>query len=182
MIKKQTLQSGSTALIIIIAITAVVIGGLGYAWWRNTNKHSAQANTQATNIQNSTEADGDMAKEVPRSNEYLVIEEWGVKLKTSLTDHLTYQPKHIDNTGLPTPYDELGLRIKSTSVSDQDCTTFGIDLYRQLTPSDRFESKKIGDYYYHVTGAPGVCSEEPSDMQLQQTALTELTLSNLEKI
>jgi hypothetical protein len=79
-------------------------------------------------------------------------------------------------------YDILGLQIKPTSVTDQYCVNFGADLYRQRTPSDRFEAKKIGDYYYYVTGAPGVCSEEPSDVQLQQNVLIDLNITNLEEI
>jgi hypothetical protein len=180
MIQKQTARYSWPGLITILVLVVILVGALGYTWWQNSPRIQLLASTPGAST---TPTPNKEATSITSQDEnYLVVKEWGVKLKTSLVDHLTYQPQHMDNTGSPTPYDELGLRLKSSSVSNQECVTFGADLYRQLTPSDRFAAKKIGDYYYYVTGAPGVCSEEPSDVQLQQTILTELTLSNIEKI
>lgn len=182
MLKKQTSQSGSTAGIITTLILAILLAGtLGYTWWQNSSTIKPHTSAQPTNQKETTPAK-DTTSDASNDKNYLVIKEWGVKLKTPIADHLTYQPRSLANTGSPTPYDELGLKIKSTSVTNQNCVDFGADLLRQKTPSDRFETKKIGDYYYFIAGAPGLCSEEPSDKQLQQEALIDLNLSNLEKI
>ena len=178
MIDKQTHQSGSAALIITIFITAIIAGGVGYTWWQNSNKQEVQA----TNTQTDSRDTEDENQNPSGQEGYLIIDEWGVKLKTSLVDHLEYQPQTLTNTGSPVPYDELGLKIKSSSVVDQYCVNFGTDLYRQQTPTDNLYTKKIGDYYYYVKGAPGICSEEPSDVQIQRDILKDVDLANLEAI
>ena len=182
MINKRHSQTGSTALIITIILTLAIAGSVGFVWWQRANERSTQVNTQQSSTQKEAEADKATSQKAAQQDEYLVINEWGVRLKTSIADHLTYQPRSLTNTGSPTPFDELGLRIKPTSVINQGCVNFGADLYRQLTPSDRFETKKIGDYYYFVTGAPGECSDEPSDAQLQKNVLIDLNVANLEAL
>lgn len=179
MLKKQTLQSGGAALIIILVLTIILAGGLGYTWWQNSAKVKPLVNTSTTSTQNDVVRDNNTDSITSHDESYLVIEEWGVRLKTSVSEHLTYEPYSRTDARSPMEYDILGLKIKPTSVTDQYCVNFGADLYRQRTPSD-FESKKIGDYYYYVTGAPGVCSEEPSDIQLQQSVLIDLNIANLE--
>lgn len=182
MINKRHSQTGSAALIITIILTLAVAGGVGLVWWQNANERNTQANTQHTSTEKEAKASEAINQKTSQQKEYLVIEEWGVKLKTSIADHLIYQPRSLTNTGSPTPFDELGLKIKPSSVINQDCVDFGADLYRQLTPSDRFETKKIGDYYYFVTGSPGDCSDEPSDAHLQQSVLIDLNVTNLEAL
>lgn len=111
--------------------------------------------------------------------EYLEVPEWGIKLKTSISDKILYIPRIIET--YPEVFDMLGIQLNPKYLVDKNCVELGTDLYRQKT-IPRFTYTKIGDYYYFVTGEPSQCSENKSDLELQSTVLKELTVSNISSL
>lgn len=177
MIKTSFNQKGSTHVVIILILVIALLGVLGFIFWQSFIHKEEPVTKQETTI--------DTKKSTPEVNEseraYLKVNDWGIKLKSSVVSDLSY--KISSRTGGPenTEYDQLGLEIKPTSVIDQHCVNFGADLYRQKQPT-QFQSKKIGEYYYYVTGAPGICSENDKDVNLQKTVLDELRIENVSEL
>ncbi|OGL31583.1 hypothetical protein A3E76_02515 [Candidatus Saccharibacteria bacterium RIFCSPHIGHO2_12_FULL_44_22] len=176
MTKNSQGQTGSVYIIIIVLILAIV-GCLGFLFWKNYINIS-QTPMVSTEQQAVSPAPKDRSDESSKEDGYFDIKEWGVKLKMSTKEDLTYNISSRTGLRENTEYDALGLRIKTSSVISQSCVEFGTDLYRQKIPTE-FNSKKIGEYYYYVTGAPGPCSEDAADLELQKKVLSELEVSNV---
>lgn len=157
----------------IVTLGLVLIGGLVAYIYSQVNTGKSEISGASNPIQ--TQTDNTTNSKVT----YLKIPEWGIKLKTSLSDKLLYYPRIIET--YPETFDMLGIQINPKYLVDQNCVEFGIDLYRQQT-IPRFTYVEIGDYYYFVTGAPGQCSMNESDLELQSTILSELTVSNISSL
>lgn len=175
------MQKGSAQIVVISAVALIIFGALGFLFWNNflqTKEQSKDENSTNPSASVSTPplpaADADVSDE----EDIIYIKEWGIKLKSSVKNDLVYSITSRVGGPEKTEIDSLGLKIKAESVNDQSCIDFGADLYRQKVPT-QFQSKKIGEYYYYVTGAPGRCSENAEDLKLQDTVLTELIVSNI---
>lgn len=155
-----------TVVLILFSVLAVYIYNL-----TNTD------NSEKTDATNPTQIKAD---DTPVSKvEYLEIPEWGIKLKTSISNKILYIPRIIET--YPEVFDMLGIQLNPKYLVDKNCVELGTDLYRQKT-IPKFTYTKIGDYYYFVTGEPSRCSENKSDLELQSTVLKELTVSNISSL
>jgi len=164
--KKMFYILAITVIVVLFSIFAIYIYNLA-----NTD------NPEKTDTTSSTQTKPD---DTPVSKaEYLEVPEWGIKLKTSISDKILYIPRIIET--YPEAFDMLGIQLNPKFLIDKNCVEFGTDLYRQKTVP-RFTYVKIDDYYYFVTGGPGQCSENKSDLELQSTILNELNVSNISSL
>jgi hypothetical protein len=167
-------QKGSAHAVVIIILVAALVMALGFVFWQNFILKS-NTPTVSTEITNSATPDPNKG--------YVVVKDWGVRFKTSVSDKLEYKP--YSQTGgyiSDSSYEGLGLTIKASVLTDQNCVKFGIDLYRQTQSTSNFTTKKIGNYYYFVTGGPGECSTNTADLVIQKTILNDLKIDNLEAL
>jgi len=175
-------QKGFAHAFLIIGLVVALVCALGFVYWQNFI-YKEPTRTELVNVPSKTQEDKKSSNELKAESEgkFLPINEWGIKLDSSVVAHLEYNISSRIGGSQNTEYDSLGLKIKQSSVENQDCVNFGADLYRQKVATE-FDSKKIGDYFYYVTGAPGQCSENADDLKLQQTVLDELRIDNISKL
>lgn len=178
----KTKQNGFAHAFLIIGLIVALIGALGFVFWQNFI-HKEPVRTEVISVSpiNQDNKKSTNESKTEPENKSIVVKEWGIKLNSSVVNHLEYDISSRIGGTQNTEYDSLGLKIKRSSVDNQDCMNFGADLYRQKVATE-FESKKIGDYFYYVTGAPGQCSENADDLKLQQTVLDELRIDNVSKL
>lgn len=167
-------QSGNAAsLTVIILLVIILAGALGYIFYKNANPDT-QTETQSQEVV-TTEEPTEPA--VIEQEGYLSVQEWGIKLKTSNAPKLMYYPEEqVSGQG-----EMLGLARKPSEIRDPVCSRLGIDVYRQQTEPE-FNSKKIGNYYYYVTGSPSKCSDNPLENATQAAILQEVTVDNISEL
>lgn len=178
---KKTPQKGSAHVAIIVILVVALLGTLGFVFWQNFIHKDTSPTTQVIH-ENQTDK---KSKDLPEKNNdegYVVVREWGIKFKTSVSNELEYSITSRTGGPTDTTYEELGLKIKADAVTDKRCVNFGADLYRQTEPTTMFGAKKIGDYYYFMTGAPGQCSENESDLNIQKAILHDLQVENIKEL
>ena len=122
---------------------------------------------------------------VTTTNE-LTIKEWGVKVKLRDITKVTYTYSGTGGDEFYIGNYEASVTpvMKAEFLKDKDCKV-GISMFRSKEKSDTFTQKKIGDYYYWVTGGPGACSNNPGtnpDDQLKSRILQDFTLQNLSAV
>lgn len=192
---KKLNQSGLGAIEIILIV--VIIGILGAVGWfvydRNQDKNSNNTTTTTTTTTPTSESTSTTQQYTPSSESsetklvtnpvtqpgYLVIKEWGVKIKMSAYDKVTYEygPAATDDIG---SYDSsVTVAIKSELLTDKGCGP-GVALQRYKTIEnkvDRDSAVKIGNYYFVGVGSPSSC-ENKKDEALATSIRNDL--SNLE--
>lgn len=183
MIKKYT-QQGSAHIIIVVTLVVALLATLGFVFWQNfiDKDSSSTADTSKTIDSTAGNYSETPAAATTNNQGYVVVKEWGVKFKSSISDKLEYKVYSSVGLSSNTAYDALGLKIKLSALIDKDCTKFGTDLYRQTQAQSDYRTRKMGDYYYFVTGAPGECSEHASDIKIQTKILSDLAIDNLEAL
>lgn len=178
--KKQT---GSSHIVVVIVLVLALITTVGWIFWQNfVHKEPVAKETEIVKVESQKKNDESPAKTEDSNEGYVVVKEWGLKIKMTTADSLSYSISSHTGGRQNTQYDALGLSIKSNLLTDQNCTKFGSNLYRQLIEPTEFQHIKIGSYYYFVTGAPGPCSENKNDIDLQNKVLKELVVENISSI
>lgn len=158
--------------IIIIVVVVALIGVLGYYLYTQQNK---PAQNQTTTTEPTTKKD-------------VTITEWGVKI--ALRDYDKVNFTVITEAG-EAPFGAVFEAVATPSFKPQflqnkDCAP-GLALYRsKVSPVSGSASaeKKIGDYYYFVTGGPGPCSDDPNsaDDKLKARFTSDFTLDNVSSL
>lgn len=175
-------QKGFSVLELFIVI--VVLGLLGTVGWfiydrqksETGSTDEAQTNQQEQSIKD-TESTPQTTAQPPVDEGFYEINEWGIKIALHGYDKVQFDVKnqsgHISGFG---PYDGYAdPSFKSTVLQDKSCEP-GVTLYRSKTKfASRDDAlKKIGEYYYVVTGGPGSCNNE-SDNQLKVRFLHDVS-------
>jgi hypothetical protein len=167
-------QKGFAALeSLLILVIIAIIGGIG--WYAIHTKHQTdKILAQADKISQSTPALS--KKSTPTSLNtnstpaYLVIKEWGIKVKLGSADSSIVGYK-IDNltSCLAGPCNGRANLSLSSKVKTE-CEDLGIGINRRMYDvSTRLPSgsgdvaKQVGDYWYDVSGGPGSCGDPSSD-------------------
>jgi len=171
-------QKGSSALIILLILVVLVAAGLlAYRMIHDKNKNKTQ-NTTQNNTTNDTAKTSNNTTTPTTS--FLSIPEWGVKI--AMRDASKVQVTVNNKSGMifgEDPYEAEAVPdfIKG-AVQDDSCKP-GLGLYRSKTAfADSSIQKKVGDYYYAVTGGPGSC-EKDADNQLKTRFLHDFDPNNI---
>jgi len=154
----------SVLSIVLVIVVAGILGAGGWALFRKHQAANAKPDTATASAQTSgkhaaqTEAKVEQTSGIAPGDQYLVIKEWGIKLKMEDADKVTYvmhgTPNGSPNADMVTSY--ASLRLKDTLTAVEDCKDLGLAL-TQLT--DAPYSVKIGNYYYGYEGGPGACAD-----------------------
>ena len=159
-----------------IVLSIVIVGILGFVGWR---AYTVYTDKPETGAEQSKYGFGEKEKKEEAkvtTNDELLISEWKVKLtglnaKTYMNLGYIYSDKD----------DFVDLTYKDFKTGD-DCgdTTLGIGISRSNKPlgepgGSQWDIKKIGNYYFIGSGAPGHCEENLEKLKDGRQDLSELT-------
>jgi|ETNmetMinimDraft_4_1059912.scaffolds.fasta_scaffold59069_2 hypothetical protein len=177
-------QRGSSHVIIIVLLVALLIGALGYILWQNVmnqpaNESVTNSDTTQTTPESATEGE-------------LPISEWGVKGSYDSSETIGYR---INQFGSATVYYGNGseddcevLGSISRSLADDDAIVGST--FSGYTTQEAFEMglgdarSQVGEYYYLYTGPQtNECSSESfdADRQLEADEAVEQLVSSFEE-
>lgn len=187
-------QKGFGAVeVLLVLILIGILGGVGFYVYNSNKKSNQKADTTSTASKAETKVadkstDTETVKEADANLGYLVIKEWGVKIKLrdSMKVSYTYSAEAGNQAASIDYQSSIKPVIKPEFLQDKTCEV-GAGVLRSVSVSaDQAQySKKIGNQYYTVTGAPGACSDNPQtnpDDQLKQRILQDLTPANIEQL
>lgn len=168
---------------LLIFVIVIIVGGTGYYIYHSSKQ--ADKNLQSTstdtkfNKKKSKTADRVTQDEV--NLDYIVIKEWGVKVKVRDANKVSVQVANEPGDSPTGKVDGSANPVfKSGVLQDQSCTP-GVSLYRSAGQNEFNNAKLIGSHYYFITGSPGPCMQD-SDNQLKQRFLEDFTLENVQQL
>ena len=166
----MTLKSERGSVIEIVILVVLLLAITGVVVWRilDNSKAAETKNNDRTTIANDTGSKDSNNSQNPNEG-YLVIKEWGIKIK------LGDVAKKISVVADSQPGEHAGLFkydgvIKPSFLPeyliDKSCSP-SLELYRAKdeTSFRGYKNKKIGEYYYMVTGSPYACETEDDTMK-----------------
>jgi len=163
-------QKGFAVLETFLILTIVTIIA-GVCWYVIHTKHqSDKILSQADKISSNTPIVSNKFTSDSAANTYLVIKEWGIKIKLGAADAsiVTYK---IDNTTgcLAGPCNGIA-KLSLTSKVKPQCEDLGIginkrgyDISTKLPSGSADIGKQVGSFWYDVSGGPGSCGDSQSD-------------------
>lgn len=172
---KKNNQRGFSAVEGLLVV--VIIGLIGFVGWYLWHSRPVKTKTTITN----TSSTKNTASNTPSKSTtkpaadvnagYLVIKEWGVKIKLRDSDKVTYtydatqKDKQGEGDGIIDSM--IDLEVKSKYYLNKECNpAVGYTRYSKVTDSFFVErATKIGNYYYMSSGSPFNC-ENDSDNAL----------------
>lgn len=173
---------------LLIVIALALVTGVGYYVYHTQNeenKPQTSQNTSNTQGNESQQASTDSAKADNLAG-YVAVKEWGVKVAIRDAEKVQYTIDNTPNTVISgdTYESHLSPSFKPEALQDKSCTP-GVGMYRSKTKFANVgedNQKKVGDYYYFVTGGPGACSDNPEtnpDDQLKTRFLADFAPKNV---
>ena len=168
---------GAIEILIVIVVVGLVAGAGWYVLSRNSANDKAQGantNTQeevnpSDEVQPASEPEPD-AKDLKTVGFY-EIEAWGIKIALRDYDKVQFEVK---NDGYADP------SFRAEFLQDKSCDP-GAGLFRTKTKYSDGNGPiqtKVGEFYYHIEGAPGACSSDPEnnpDDKLKSRFLDDFT-------
>ena len=148
---------GLVEIIIIIAI----VGLLGVAGWLVYDRQKSPT-TADSSAQTAQEP---VAKPDPNAG-YLVIKEWGVKIKMKDAAKVTYDyTSQVTDDDKGKPDSSITLKVKPEYMPDENCkVSVGWTRYTSISDERFLEiTKKIGDYFFISGGSPYNCENEANN-------------------
>jgi hypothetical protein len=171
----------------LIAIIVAVIAGVGYYVWKQSSADNSGTPQRSVTVPAQKEEEQPEKKETS-SADYLTIEDWGIKIKMRDAEKVSIK---VTNKSGDLGYDQDGKFVgyaspsfKKQYIEDDSCAP-GVSLYRSSGDQKSFytqHAKKIGDYYYWITGGPGPCSDHPKtdpDDILKNRFLSDFDTDNI---
>ncbi len=163
---------GAVEIILVLVIVGL-LGVVGYMVYKNHNKTTPASTTITTTPVASTTPTTASTTTTPRTDlnaGYLVVKQWGVKVKLGTADSTIVEYK-LDNSESETPgfgmvQGTATLSLKDSVTTNTDCKSLGIYIYRQLISDSNgtaTNAKKLGNYYYGVGGSPYSCQNTKLD-------------------
>lgn len=146
------------ALAIIILVVILFIGAAGWYVWRSQNKSQVPLTTSIQS-QNNQQIENE---------KYLEIKEWGIKIKLTYADSLTYSLKGTPGYNAVFRYvDEAQIEFKTPPAGDPNCKETGL-YFSKVDSADIFTVKtRVGQFYYGSTASGGGCEEGALEMKLK---------------
>ncbi len=172
-------QKGFSAVEIVVVIVVVgllgIVGRLVYDR-QNSNKHVIpNKNTPSSDTKKSvTTSPSTLITPTPDPNTgYLVVKEWGVKIKMKEAAKVTYTygSEEFDDPRNGEHGDSgISLEVKPEYLQDKTCkVSVGWARYKTIKDSFFLErARKIGDYYFMSSGSPYNCGND-ADNALNQS-------------
>lgn len=188
-------QNGFSVVIVLLSILVVTaIGFTGYYVWntqqdKNNKQETEQAPTSNSSASSTTTTATEPASNTPTADSsagYLVINEWGVKIAMPSSEKATYTfYKPVSGTEtqslIGVDYNSsVSAYAKSDTLTDKNCSELGVTMYRTTQkPDDSWQNKKIGDYYFIVTGSPAMCSNSQQDETIRKDIIGAFIPNNV---
>jgi cytoskeletal protein RodZ len=188
--KLKDSQSGAAHLIVILLVVAIAV--IGFVGWKVLGESNESADNKKTNTSNPTpntskpmnsnKSTNDQTTTTPdASSEYLVIKEWGVKIKLEDAEKITYvmsgTPNGAPNADMATS--SAALRLKDSVTNSENCRALGMSV-SQLTSATN--ATKIDDYYYGFEGVGNdACGDNTIDALKEKITSTEFVNSAISK-
>lgn len=153
---------------LIIAVVILAIVGAGFYVYKkqkdDPKKEASNSQTEKPDSSDKKEHDEQEATD-PAENQYLVISEWSIKLKLDGANKATYEIRNeAGENAHGESYTALAkLKLAESVTTNPDCQDLGLSIFRAMEQSQVINSKKIGDYYYYITGGPGSCGDAAAD-------------------
>jgi Tfp pilus assembly protein PilE len=177
---------------LLIVVIVGLLGGAGYYVYnsqKKTNESLDSANNSlnqinsANNANENQEPQGQTDAETADKGQ-LAIKELGIKIKLQDYEKLSY--KYVAKSGgdfYTGRYDSFATPlIKKRFLQDDSCQNLGVNIYKSTKQQD-FDTKKIGGYYFWVTGSPASCGPVGGpDDNLMGRILKELVPENIEAL
>lgn len=184
--KKLNNKGLASVLIVVITLAVVAVGFAGYRVYENSKDKTADnQNTQAdTSKQEAAPQPTTQTEQKDKNEGYLVIKEWGVKIKMKDSDKVTYVFDDVDaeDPASGESYDSsMALQVKDEFLQDKSCKV-SVGWSRYPTLKDDFfiqRAKKIGDYYFISGGSPYNCGND-ADNAINQSVRSDF--GNLETL
>jgi len=193
--------------ILIFAVSALIIGGLGWYFLKDDPETMASDSPQISNFEDCSKAGGIVmetfpeqcvingntyTREVPASaaasQQYLVIKEWDVQVpisKETNTDDMAYVYKKNDTSEAITfTFERLknyGICLTDVGVAVTRSTTKNNPPYDIENPE---QFAKVGNYYYSFAygGAPCYNQDDPQEVAFyESTGITKNTVTDAVK-
>lgn len=158
--KKSESGFGAVEIVLIIVVVAAIIVGGIYIFNSNNKSNPSSTQSDSSSQQATTEP---TSQESVSNNEYLVINEWDVRLKTGpLTKDAQYvlvdnklwltTPEYVAKTdGACSANDGTGQLVRG--AAGYDYNGFGSKIEENST------AVKVGDYYYLWMSPQAPCAE-----------------------
>jgi hypothetical protein len=151
-----------------IALLILVLAALGFAGYTVYQKNKPESQTTTTVVTKQEETKKAEEQKEPESKpntdeNYLVIAEWGVKIKVPSANKLQYS--YDKNTGSTSngDYDsEVLLTVRPEFLQDKTCK-LSVTIDRSKTVPGTPTYKKVGDNYYFLSGSPYGCGNQADD-------------------
>lgn len=171
-------EKGNAIELVIIGVLA--LGIIGLIVWRfvDNNKPSVDTNT---NSQTSLDEQITDAQREENRTYYVVLNDWGVRFKTTTTEQIQYQMRDSSSGA----YDFTTATAKSIS----DCSNSWLwSIDRHSTKDEVMNGlilnngNKIGDYYYYSYHTQEMCARSSSDQAVieQQIKIVEDLINTIE--
>jgi hypothetical protein len=177
---KNQLGFGAVEALIIIVLIGLAGGGGWYVWHTKHNKSAAHHTTTTVKTTNTPKTSTKASKTptpVPADNSgYLVIKEWGIKMKLEDASKLTYTmhgtPNGSPNADALTSY--ATLRLNDSVATSDACREVGMSVSQTTAATN---ATKVGNYYYGLDGALNQCGDSNADTLKAKIVDHELVLS-----
>lgn len=143
-------QAGFTAIEVIIGV--VLVAAIGVAVFL------VYQNQQKSNTSKATPSPTAFMGPTPNPAQYLVIKEWGIKIKLRDAPKATYI--YQASGSVPGVDSGITLKVKPEYLQDKTCN-ISVDINRYSKTPDNTQPEpaaKIGNYYYVVGGSPYHCN------------------------
>ena len=188
----KKLQKGfSTIEILLVLILITLIGGVGYFVFSKQNEKSndTATTTEITNEQSNKKDEVVSTDTQPDANTndgYLVINEWGVKIKNTESSKIAY--KVVNESMSDKKGDKYNskviLSIKPEYLKQVKECNIGVEMYRYPTKPSLGNNIQVGASYYGIIGTPTNCTnnESDSDTILQKSILNQLDVQKLQAV
>lgn len=166
---------GHLALLLSLLVLAVV-GAAGYYVYSKSHE-SGLATSHSTRKPSSPARD---SSNETSSNEkhlgYLIIKEWGIKIKLEDADKLTYAmhgtPNGTPNADSITSY--VTFQLNDSVAAPDACRMLGPSLVQATAATS---ATKIGNYYYGLEGGYDDCGDTTADTLRRKITNQELVLT-----
>ncbi len=155
-------QSGF-ALIGMLIMVCIIAAVIAVGWLVYESQKVAAPSSNQTAVVNDSHVE-----EKQQETKYLEIKEWGIKVKLTHADKLTYALKGKSGNNAVFRYvDEAQLLFQSPPAGDPNCKETGIYISQVDNPETFTVKTKVGKFYYGTTVSGGSCEEGALEMKLK---------------
>jgi len=152
--------------VVEILIVVVIVGLVGTVGWLVYDRQKSKSDDKDTAVQTSQQESSKnqtvTPKPVPNTG-YLVVKEWGVKIKMKDADKVSYDyTAKVYENDKGKADSSIGLKVKPEFLENKSCEP-SVSLTRYTSVSDEFFVKratKIGNYYFISGGSPYNCGND----------------------